>query len=205
MSGLPLLRIGVFCCWLATFTTGWLVAPAPAQTVGDNVKKNVVYIQVTGEDPDGNPIPPREGTGFFIDDHGQILTTYHLLEPFKKAKAKEETIKFRFSIGHKNKDSPPEEANHVSSLPHLDLMLLQMRLKAERPPSGLLVGTKADVESDQPLHTYGFPESLEDIKYSLKYLSGKQNVGGSTWLLDGTVEGGQSGSPVYNSKGWWWE
>jgi hypothetical protein len=201
MIRLAFLRTGLFSCWLAISAASWLTSSAQGQIGEPAARESVVYIQITGDRKDGTPIQAQEGSGFFIGDSGQILTTYHLLEPFKDAK--QDSIRIRFSIGHKEKDFPPETADYVSAVTHLDLMLLQMRIKAKRP-SGLRLGTIADISAEDRLNLFssGFPASLDDPTIdSTEQLVSTQNTGGSTWLLKGTVEGGRSGSPIYTKKG----
>jgi hypothetical protein len=196
------LRSGLVSCWLAIFAAGSLSSPALAQLGENAAKESVVYIQITGDRKDGGTaIQAQEGTGFFIGNEGQILTVYHLLEPFKDAKP--DSILIKFSIGEKKKENLPEQADVISAMPHLDLMLLQMHIGTKKP-KGLTLGSAADIseEDRRNLFSSGFPTSLNDPTIdSPEQLVSTQNTGGTTWLLKGTVEGGRSGSPIYNKKG----
>ena len=169
---------------------------ANAENVQVQMRRKVAYIKITGELMEGLPVG-SEGSGVIISSDGYILTSYHLFHPVEKAKPG--SIVISVSVGEK-KSPPDRRAYLVDAKENNDLALLKLTTTLEHLPFSPL-GTTGGLSDGDELFTSGFPKTLDGgIRSNRTSIEGMEGPVG-TWVLKGTVDEGESGSPVYRQDG----
>jgi len=127
------------------------------------------------------------GSGFLFLKKGILVTCDHVVEG-------SESLMCRF---------PDDEKFYPAKIairdPEHDLALL--KLEVDRAP--LPLGKPEEVKQGMPVIFSGFPLSLEALTTHQGILSAitKDAIGMTTYLIDGTVNSGNSGCPLMNATG----
>jgi S1-C subfamily serine protease len=176
-----------------------LCSSASAQTVHDQIRNSLVFIEMKGFTDQGLPMASA-GTGFFVSEDGYILTSYHLLEAISKVPP--ETVEIWISLWER-KQVPDKRAFVVDARINLDLLLLKVS-RMRMPYTAVKTGS-ARRNTSSPVFTSGFryQESPPDafyIKYS-DQITSEDGPAGYTWTLRQDAAAGQSGSPIYTTDG----
>lgn len=129
------------------------------------------------------------GSGFLFSKAGIMVTCDHVVEG-------SETILCRFSDEEKFYTAKVA----VRDQEH-DLAILKVDDAGSRPV--LARGSQTDIKAGMPVIFSGYPLSLEALTTHQGILSSitKDAVGVTTYLIDGTVNSGNSGCPLMNDKG----
>ena len=126
-----------------------------------------------------------QGTGFFINDNGCILTCSHVVENAKNIYIEVPTIntkKYLCSI--------------VSIIPKYDLAIIKINDKIKT--KYLKLGDSNKLNTGDSVYAVGFPKNLttnvNNIKYTLGIISGQQN---GLIQTDTAINPGNSGGPLF--------
>lgn len=132
------------------------------------------------------------GSSFLYSKKGLLVTCDHLVE-------KSHSVMCRFS------DDKPE-AFHTAKIALRDTEhdLALLKIESEREPIAPLSSESAEnIRAGMPVLFSGYPLSLEALTTHQGILSAitVDAVGVTTYLIDGTVNAGNSGCPLMNEKG----
>ncbi|MFQ5992400.1 MAG: trypsin-like peptidase domain-containing protein, partial [Nitrospiraceae bacterium] len=158
------------------------VLPLNVSEIAQRYTGSVVTILALDKDDQ----PLTVGSGFFINNEGQIATNYHVLEGSAKAIVK--TI-----------DGQRGEVLEIISLnPELDLLVATTTLTNA---SSLRFGNSESVTVGEDIVVIGNPEGLEGT-ISKGIISGVRQVGDLKLLqITAPISPGSSGGPVFNLWG----
>ena len=148
------------------------------------VKPSVVLISTF--DKDNKPI--AQGSGFFIDNKGRLITNHHVIEGAYSATIKTSTGKEYPVQGIVAKDTEADIVKLVVNLPDANMTFLNL---CENLPSEgediFVIGNPLGLESTV---SSGIVSAVRDIP-----------AFGKIFQITAPVSSGSSGSPVINSKG----
>jgi len=148
------------------------------------VKPSVVLIETF--DKDNKPI--GQGSGFFIDNKGRLITNHHVIEGAYSATIKTSTGKEYPVQGIVAKDTEADIVKLVVNLPDADITFLNLSVNV--PSEGediFVIGNPLGLESTV---STGIVSAVRDIPAFGKILQ-----------ITAPISPGSSGSPVINSKG----
>jgi tetratricopeptide (TPR) repeat protein len=157
------------------------------QTLVDLVKKvkaGVVLIETF--DKDNKPI--GQGSGFFIDNKGRLITNHHVIEGAYSATIKTSAGKEYPVQGIVAKDTEADIVKLVVNLPDADITFLN--LSVNMPSEGediVVIGNPLGLESTV---STGIVSAVRDIPAFGKIIQ-----------ITAPISPGSSGSPVINNKG----
>ena len=160
---------------------------------------SVVYITTLSEmvnlwTRDITRIPRGTGSGFIWDNHGHIITNYHVLQGASE-------IRIRLS------DQRTFNAVLVGASPNHDIAVLRMPIVSNMP-SALPIGTSYDLQVGQMMYAIGNPFGLDQtlttgivsaLNRSLYNDNGSQIKG--LIQTDAAINPGNSGGPLLDSAG----
>ncbi|MCX5633376.1 MAG: tetratricopeptide repeat protein [Phycisphaerae bacterium] len=148
------------------------------------VKPSVVLIETFGKD--NKPI--GQGSGFFIDNKGSLITNHHVIEGAYSATIKTSTGKEYPVQGIVAKDTEADIVKLVVNLPDANMTFLNLSVNV--PSEGediFVIGNPLGLESTV---STGIVSAVRDIPAFGKILQ-----------ITAPISHGSSGSPVINSKG----
>jgi tetratricopeptide (TPR) repeat protein len=148
------------------------------------VKPCVVYIETF--DKDNKPI--AQGSGFFIDNKGSLITNHHVIEGAYSATIKTSAGKVYPVQGIIAKDTEADIVKLVVNLPDANITFLNLSVNV--PSEGediFVIGNPAGLESTV---STGIVSAVRDIP-----------AFGKIFQITAPISLGSSGSPVINSKG----
>jgi S1-C subfamily serine protease len=149
-----------------------------------NINWNMPYLKES---------PSRgQGTGFFIDNKGHILTCAHVIDGAKN-----------LYIEIPNISSNKYECDIIGICPEFDIGLI--RCRDYRPKEYIDLGDSDKLKVESHVHVVGFPVSLSkghnnvnNLKYTVGIIGGQQNGFIQT---DSAINPGNSGGPLFlNNK-----
>ena len=185
--------------WLALLLTG-IAGPAYAQhaqvddgALVDWMRGKLVFLEAAAETPQGIVVS-TQGTGFFINRQGNILTSYHIID--KLGRINPSSLSMTARIASKN--APPIAAEIVDANNVRDVMVLDIENYAAPDPVCVNDHFVMLGRLKTPILTAGFP------RYLPFYAVGGDFVGegpNGTWAVDLIINEGQSGSPVFDQNG----
>ena len=157
------------------------------QTLVDLIKKvKPCVVLIETFDKDNKPI--GQGSGFFIDNKGRLITNHHVVEGAYSATIKTSTGKEYPVQGIVAKDTEADIVKLVVNLPDANMTFLNL---SENVPSEgddiIVVGNPLGLESSV---STGIVSAVRDIP-----------VFGKVLQITAAVSHGSSGSPVLNTKG----
>ncbi|HZQ62956.1 MAG TPA: trypsin-like peptidase domain-containing protein [Casimicrobiaceae bacterium] len=166
--------------------------------VFERSKRSVVYISTSERVRDlwtrnVHSIPRGTGSGFVWDEHGNIVTNYHVIAGASEAR-------IRLNDG---RDYPATLVG--ASAPH-DLAVLRIQVASNRPPP-LPVGRGADLRVGQRVYAIGNPFGLDwslssGIVSALdRSLDGEGGTIEHLIQTDAAINPGNSGGPLLDSAG----
>jgi S1-C subfamily serine protease len=166
-------------------------------SVLNKVKAATVYFQVTLSD---NRVV--QGSGFFADEPGLIITNAHVLQMLDPESRKPAKIEVTVNSG--TEKSRTLAAKVVGVDRGSDLALV--RVEDRDPPPALSFGTTQGLSETQSLLVFGFPFGKQlgkEITVSKSSVSSLRKTGASitSIQLDGGLNPGNSGGPVVDSAG----
>ena len=132
------------------------------------------------------------GTGFFIDDKGHLITSYHVVAGAASIELQVPTLgKERF------------EATMVGACPERDIALLKLTDEAFASASGKLGGIKYlelgdsdKIVRTEKIITMGYPLGQDALKSTQGIISGRQNIMGESFFqITAALNPGNSGGP----------
>lgn len=136
-------------------------------------------------------IPPKrsQGTGFFIDNKGHILTCSHVVES-----------SINIIIDIPNISTEKFECELIHIVPKFDIALL--RVKNYKNKHFLEIGDSNNLEIGNKVFAVGFPKSINsnggnNIKYTLGIISGHQE---GLIQTDTSINSGNSGGPLFKDN-----
>ena len=148
------------------------------------VKPSVVLIETF--DKDNKPI--GQGSGFFIDNKGRLITNHHVVESAYSATIKTSTGKEYPVQGIVAKDTEADIVKLVVNLPDANITFLNLSVNVPSEGEGIVViGNPLGLESTV---STGIVSAVRDIPAFGKILQ-----------ITAPISPGSSGSPVVNSKG----
>jgi S1-C subfamily serine protease len=163
------------------------VRSTPVSSTDQSSASQVIYL-------DNNGMAWKTGTGFSIDDKGDILTAYHIVEGGKTVE-----------IILPDMNSKVMSVEKVQAVPSLDLAILYVNSSV--PPVKLQEGNFTDLQSNvgSSIAFTGFPGNLQaetTIKGSVAGImpSSYNNIPVIVYILGGTANKGNSGGPVFSLK-----
>jgi S1-C subfamily serine protease len=139
-------------------------------------------------------IPRGTGSGFIWDNHGHIITNYHVLQGASE-------IRIRLS------DQRTFNAVLIGASPNHDIAVLRMPMVSNMP-SALPIGTSHDLQVGQMMYAIGNPFGLDQtlttgivsaLNRSLYNDNGSQIKG--LIQTDAAINPGNSGGPLLDSAG----
>jgi S1-C subfamily serine protease len=155
----------------------------------EKIKPSIAFIKVIGG---GSDI--RTGSGFVFQKPGTLVTCNHVvLEPFNK-------ILLQFPDTDNKPTVNLVEAKVVDrSLKH-DIAILEFQDTENRQP---LPVSKIDIKEGMPVIFSGFPLRLDTLTTHQGIISSitKNQAGEKTYLIDGTINQGNSGCPLMDING----
>ena len=165
------------------------------QKYKDNINKSVVRIfaEVISINPyiPFNSIPPArgQGTGFFIDNKGHILTCSHVVDS---------SINILIDIPSISTDKIKCELIYI--VPKFDLALL--KVIDYKNKNFLELGNSDNIKMSDKVFAVGFPKSINtvggnNIKYTLGIVSGHQE---GLIQTDTAINPGNSGGPLFKDN-----
>ena len=164
--------------------------------ISETLKKkiNKAIVRIIAESIDSNPNIPfqkltpakGQGTGFFIDKKGHILTCAHVIN---------ESRNVFVEIPHLS--SNKYESEVIFFVPEFDIALL--KIKNYKNKEYLTLGNSEKLKSSDEVFAVGFPKSISDIrannmKYTLGIISGHQE---GLIQTDTAINPGNSGGPLF--------
>lgn len=146
--------------------------------------------------------PPRQistfGTGFFIDDQGHVLTSFHVVSEAVAIQAQVPSLgKERFDLAV------------IGVYPDRDIALLELTAAAKErfltfieQISYLPLGSSDLVRRGESVWALGYPLGQETLKITQGVVSGYQELGGEVFLqVTAPLNPGNSGGPCVNEAG----
>ena len=138
------------------------------------------------------------GTGFFIDAQGHIISNFHVVD---------QACGIKIQIPSFGKEQFDVEV--VGVCPNRDLALLKLTDEAAtkiRARLGsipfLKLGDSDQVVRTQEILAMGYPLSQEKLKSTQGIVSGRENVGGESYIqITAPLNRGNSGGPSFNPQG----
>jgi S1-C subfamily serine protease len=141
------------------------------------------------------------GSGFFVSDHGDIATAYHVVSDL-------DSIKVTTS------DGVQHTARLVSSRPTADVAIIHIDTNTSTKPV-TLADTSNFLHGGEPIYTVGHPlgwpqEYLSPGKFistdTARDITGgndleRQNPNNTLLTTSQNIQGGDSGAPTFNSEG----
>ncbi|MCX4244110.1 trypsin-like peptidase domain-containing protein [Paraliomyxa miuraensis] len=127
------------------------------------------------------------GTGFVIDDKGTIATNHHVVEDARKIEVK----LFDGSVA--------DEVELLENNPDDDLALLRIKIATLPPPVAL--GVSDEVEVGEAVIVIGNPIGLEHTMTDGMVSSRRVYEGKKYIQMSAPVSPGNSGGPVFNTRG----
>jgi S1-C subfamily serine protease len=151
----------------------------------DQIRQSIAFIFAQGEDGVFG-----QGTGFVYWKKGILVTCNHVIKDAK-------SILIRFP------DTPLQtfiNAEVIITDPEHDLALLKFDDTKKKP---LEQGNEKEVKEGIPVLIAGYPLNISSLTAHQGILSGitKDATGTTVFLIDGTVNSGNSGGPLMNQKG----
>lgn len=194
-----------FCCLF------WAGA-ALAQDAMKEIENSLVHIVVTAIPVIGDESKPRtevaRGTGFVVSDDGFVLTSYHLIKDIKGIKQGSLEIKASFGpvISSDNNRKPLEP---VKSDVAFDLLLLKVDDDGSdfSPVKFARSSEVANLSSSDILMTKGFQRPDNPSKEwtvsdrTNGHIANKNGPAAHLWMVELTMNSGQSGSPIFLRNG----
>jgi serine protease Do len=146
-------------------------------------------ININWEIPYLREAPSRgQGTGFFIDNKGHILTCAHVIDGAKN-----------LYIEIPNVSSNKYECDIIGICPEFDIGLI--RCRDYQPKEYIELGDSDKLNVESIVHVVGFPVSLSrgynnsnNLKYTVGIIGGQQNGFIQT---DSAINPGNSGGPLF--------
>ena len=166
--------------------------------INNNLKKKInnSVVRIIAEDININwKIPylqnepsKGQGTGFFINTNGYILTCSHVVNGAKN-----------IYIEVPNKSGEKHKCDIISICPYFDIALI--KTKTYKPKEYLLLGNSDKLEVGSEVYVVGYPvsygprsNSVNNIKYTLGIISGQQY---GLIQTDSSINPGNSGGPLF--------
>ena len=173
-----------------------LIQPMPK--IYENNKDSIV--QITGHAKD-NPAQGYTGSGFFVSDHADIATAYHVVSRLQ-------------SITVTTSDGSHHPAHIVAVRPSTDLAIIKMDTNETTKPVTLADSSNM-MHSGDPILTIGHPsgwpkEYLSPGQFmytgTARDVLAAQNIAGQNpnsilFTVSSNVQGGDSGSPTFDANG----
>ncbi|MDF7807785.1 trypsin-like peptidase domain-containing protein [Pontiellaceae bacterium B12219] len=136
------------------------------------------------------------GSGFFINDEGYLITNFHVIAGEKKISVTqfllEKTVLRR--VVHKNVEI-------VATAPFHDLVVLKVN-NFETEITPVIFAPQEDLNIGEPVFAIGNPLGLERTVTEGVLSQTHRNFGGILYLqVDAPVNPGNSGGPLFNSRG----
>jgi len=177
------------------------LAPDEQQTIGifQRASPSVVYITTVQHvrelfSRNVMRVPQGTGSGFIWDDHGHIVTNFHVIQGAQEALV---TLADQRSF----------PASLVGASPDHDLAVLHIDLPADGPRP-LPIGTSADLQVGQNVYAIGNPFGLDHtlttgVISALNRSIDDENGGTIENLIqtDAAINPGNSGGPLIDSSG----
>jgi S1-C subfamily serine protease len=177
------------------------LAPDEQQTIGifQRASPSVVYITTVQHVRDFFSrnvmrVPQGTGSGFVWDEHGHIVTNFHVIQGAQEALV---TLADQRSF----------PASLVGASPDHDLAVLQIDMPADGPRP-LPIGTSADLQVGQNVYAIGNPFGLDHtlttgVISALNRSIDDENGGTRENLIqtDAAINPGNSGGPLIDSSG----
>lgn len=178
---------------LACAIWAWLpTAVAADEPDLSSAKKAVVLVRVRGVDAETNVLREVQGTGFFINKEGYVLTAYHLLSKLGKVHAG--TVTWEIEFGANTNDKI--QAAPLSFMENVGLMVLYASV-GDRDVETLARGTRDGVlPVVTTLYTFGYPSGwlYSSDRGFIKSFGAAAPL--PVWSTNMTFKEGQSGSPI---------
>lgn len=174
-------------------------------SLDDTLRSSVVAVTIEAQnDEEGTPRGGvdyvSQGTGFFVNKFGLIVTSAHLL--LKLGKVVQETIKYKIRRADDHPDVGSDAIFESIDTTH-DLLVLKargatndsnfLRVRSETSARGMIQPSQTRV------YTFGFPKNLPYGKSddgNVGAFAGPVGQDGYLWVTNITFDEGQSGSPV---------
>lgn len=164
--------------------------------INETLKKkiNKAIVRIIAESIETNPNIPfqkltpskGQGTGFFIDKNGHILTCAHVINESKNV---------FIEIPHLS--STKYESEVIFFVPEFDIALL--KIKNYKNKEYIKLGDSEKLKSSDEVFAVGFPKSIgntkgNNMKYTLGIISGHQE---GLIQTDTSINPGNSGGPLF--------
>ncbi len=177
------------------------LAPDEQQTIGIFQRASPSVVYITTVQHVRNPfsrnvmrVPQGTGSGFVWDEHGHIVTNFHVIQGAQEALV---TLADQRSF----------QASLVGASPDHDLAVLHIDLPADGPRA-LPIGTSADLQVGQNVYAIGNPFGLDHtlttgVISALNRSIDDENGGTIENLIqtDAAINPGNSGGPLIDSSG----
>jgi S1-C subfamily serine protease len=192
-----LCSLGLILSCLAAALPAWGEGTALDVAVLKKVKAATVHLEVTL--PNGNVV---EGSGFFTDEPGVILTNAHVLGMLDADSRPPTAIAATLNSGEADSRTLPGKLLGVDR--GSDLAVL--RVEAKDLPAALQVVPAKDLSETEEVFVFGFPlgkrlgKNITVSKSSVSSLR-KENGILKQVQVNGGMHPGNSGGPVVNGKG----
>lgn len=141
--------------------------------------------------------PAGLGSGFFINQKGYLVTNFHVIKGQKHISV----TRFKKS-GTELKRIVHKNVRIVALAPFHDLAILQVKDKIDQPFRPIILSLKESLSVGEKIFVIGNPLGLERSVSEGVISHTARNFGGKLFIqVDASVNPGNSGGPLFNSKG----
>lgn len=144
-------------------------------------------------------VPSSLGSGFIIREDGYIVTNAHVVQ----GEVEVSVVVYRKVDGQFEKKTF-DDVRLVAVNPYVDLALLKIDDEAlgDTKLQKVYLGDVSDVRVGQPVFVVGAPQGLErTVTEGIVSLKNRANDGKVYIQIDAAVNPGNSGGPLFNTKG----
>ena len=142
-------------------------------------------------------VPGALGSGFFISEHGHVITNFHVIE----GETRIAVTVFR-KIGDEFKRQKFEDVDIVAINPVVDLALLRVDLPKDYKPVVTYLATGDDVRDGDAVFAIGNPLGLErSVSEGIISKHNRAEEGMVYIQTTAQINPGNSGGPLFNNRG----
>jgi serine protease Do len=142
-------------------------------------------------------VPGALGSGFFISEHGHVITNFHVIE----GETRIAVTVFR-KVGDEFKREKFEDVDIIATNPVVDVALLRVNLPADYKPVLVYLAAEDDVRDGDAVFAIGNPLGLErSVSQGIVSKHNRAEEGMVYIQTTAQINPGNSGGPLFNNRG----